>query len=195
MEKNTLTFDKYADRLLTAMKEEKLMNREVAEIFDVPARYMTDVNKRPEKISMPFMEKIRAWSISGKPLRDYKLPQAPDTEAAAINQQQVNDAPDAKAEIITAIYKKRSKLATADLVKEHMAAEAAEVREALHEAIAESVNTEEPTKEERAETIRYHYEQVHKVDPNKLDRRTGVLASAELQILPDGSLHIICTYK
>ena len=190
MEKNTLTFDKYADRLLTAMKEEKLMNREVAEIFDVPASYITDVNKRPEKISMPFMEKIRAWYYSDKPLREFKpLPDAPDVEAAEKTQQQLDEA------AYTGIRKRRSKLATNQLVKEHMAAEAAEVREALHEAIAESVNTEEPTKEEQAETIRYHYEQVHKVDPNKLDKRTGVLASAELQILPDGSLHITCTYK
>ena len=189
MEKNTLTFDKYADRLLTAMKEEKLMNREVAEIFDVPASYMTDVNKRPEKISMPFMEKIRAWSISGKPLRDYKLPQAPDTEAAAINQQEADEAMQASE------MKFRSQRATKQLVKEHMAAEAAEVREALHEAIHESVNTEEPTKEEQAETIRYHYEQVHKVDPNKLDRRTGVLASVELNMHPDGFLEIIYKYK
>ena len=195
MEKNTLTFDKYADRLLTAMKEEKLMNREVAEIFDVPASYMTDVNKRPEKISMPFMEKIRAWSISGKPLRGYRPPEAqptpngirviavhyPDTESAEINQQESNDARD------TAEMKFRSKLAVKGLLKNH--------HEDVAAAVAESVNTEEPTKEEQAETIRYHYEQVHKVDPNKLNKRTGVLASAELQILPDGSLHITCTYK
>ena len=81
----------------------------------------------------------------------------------------------------------RSKLAVKGLLKNH--------HEDVAAAIAESVNTEEPTKEEQAKTFRYHYEQVHKVDPNKLDRRTGVLASAELQILPDGSLHITCTYK
>lgn len=205
-------YEKYADKLLEAMKAEKLMNKEVAEIFSVPASYMSDMRKHPEKVTDPFMEKIRAWSISGKPLREYKLPQAPDTEAAAINQQEVNKAT-IETSAFAASMKRESREATKQLVKEHKAAEAAEVREALHEAIQESVNTEEPltkddlktlirnsavkepTKEEQAKTFRYRYEQVHKVDPSKLDKRTGVLASAEIQILPDGSLHITCTYK
>ena len=79
MEINEITMERIAEKVLSAMKREGLMNREVAEIFDVPASYMTDVNKRPEKISMPFMEKIRAWSISGKPLRGYRPPEAQPT--------------------------------------------------------------------------------------------------------------------
>jgi hypothetical protein len=62
-------YEKYADKLLAAMKVEKLMNKEVAEIFDVPASYMSDMRKHPEKVTEPFMEKIRTWAISGKPLR------------------------------------------------------------------------------------------------------------------------------
>lgn len=85
-------YEKYADKLLSAMKREGLMNKEVAEIFGVPASYMSDMRKHPEKVSGLFMEKIRTWSISGKPLREYKLPTSPDTEVAEINQQQANEA-------------------------------------------------------------------------------------------------------
>ena len=170
------------------------MNKEVAEIFDVPPSYMTNMSKHPEKIFQPFMDKIRAWAILDKPLRGYKLPEVSDTEAAVINQQQLDEAA-VKAAAFTSTMKRESREATNQLVKDYMAAEAAEVKEVLHEVIRESVNAEDPTKEEQAETIRYHYEQVHRVDPSRLDKRTGVLASAELQILPDGSLHITCTYK
>ena len=51
------------------------------------------------------------------------------------------------------------------------------------------------TKEDQAAEVRYHYEQVHKVDPNNLDKRTGVLASVELNMHPDGFLEIIYKYK
>ena len=190
MELNEMTKDRIADKLLAAMKSEKLMAKETAAILGFDPNYISRIPRRIDQVPHNAWQKIRAWYYSDKPLREFKpLPDAPDVEAAEKTQQQLDEA------AYTGIRKRRSKLATNQLVKEHMAAETSEVREALHEAITESVNTEEPTKEEQAETIRYHYEQVHKVDPNKLDKRTGVLASVELQILPDGSLHITCTYK
>ena len=69
-----MTFERYADILQTAMRVEKIMNKEVAEIFDVPASYMSTLNKTPEKTPAPFMDKIRAWHVTGKLLREYKLP-------------------------------------------------------------------------------------------------------------------------
>ena len=187
-------YEKYADKLLSAMKREGLMNKEVAAIFDVPASYMSGMGKHPEKVSGLFMEKIRTWSISGKPLREYKLPTSPDTEAAEINQQQADEARE-KAEM-----KFRSKLAVKGLVKKHHAETAA--------AIAEGINTEEPTKEDVAVEIREQYERVQpktemkivahkdgKVDVSRLDPRTGQIAAVEMQIMDDGSLHISYRFK
>jgi len=188
-------FEKYADKLLSAMKREKLMNKEVAAIFDVPASYMTEMSKRPEKVFGPFMEKIRTWAISGKPLREYKLPEAPDVDAAAITQQKLDDAE----------RKFRSKLAVKKLVKEHHAETAA--------AIAQSVDTESPNvsstaRQEIAAALRKEYDRQNpetemkivahkdgKVDVSRLDPRTGQIAAVEMQIMDDGSLHISYRFK
>lgn len=148
---NKELYEKYADKLLEAMKAEKLMNKEVAGIFHVPPSYMSDMRKHPEKVSGLFMEKIRTWSISGKPLREYKLPTSPDTEAAEINQQQADEARE-KAEM-----KFRSKLAVRALAREHHAETAA--------AIAQSVDTGSPNvsttaRQEIAAAVRKEYEAV-----------------------------------
>lgn len=187
-------YEKYADKLLSAMKREGLMNKEVAAIFDVPASYMSGMGRHPENVPGLLMEKIRTWSISGKPLREYKLPTSPDTEVAEINQQQANEARE-KAEM-----KFRSKLAVKALAREHAAETAA--------AISEGINTEEPTKEDVAVEIREQYERVQpktemkivahkdgKVDVSRLDPRTGQVAAYELQIMDDGSLHISYRFK
>jgi hypothetical protein len=196
---NKELYEKYADKLLEAMKAEKLMNKEVAEIFGVPASYMSDMRKHPEKVSGLFMEKIRTWSISGKPLREYKLPTSPDTEAAEINQQQADEARE-KAEM-----KFRSKLAVKALAREHHAETAA--------AIAQSVDTESPNvsstaRQEIAAALRKEYDRQNpetemkivahkdgKVDVSRLDPRTGQVAAYELQIMDDGSLHISYRFK
>ena len=183
-------FEKYADKLLSAMKREGLMNKEVAVIFNVPASYMTGMGRHPENVPAPFMEKIRTWAISGKSLRDYRLPEAPDTDAAAITQQKLDDAQ----------RKFDSKMAVKRLAMEHIAETAA--------AIAEGINTKEPTKEDVAVEIREQYEMVQpktemkivahkdgKVDVSRLDPRTGQVAAYELQIMDDGSLHLSYRFK
>lgn len=190
MKQNKEIFEKYADKLLTAMKAEKLMNKEVAEIFDVPASYMCNLPKHPEKLSQSFVEKIRTWSISGKPLREYKLPKAPDTDAAAITQQKLDDAQ----------RKFDSKMAVKRLAMEHIAETAA--------AIAEGINTEEPTKEDVAADIREQYERVQpktemkivahkdgKVDVSRLDPRTGQAVAAELEFDDDGTFKVTYRFK
>jgi len=192
-------YEKYADKLLEAMKAEKLMNKEVAEIFGVPASYMSDMRKHPEKVTDPFMEKIRAWAISGKPLRDYKISMPPDTEAADINQRQADEARD-KAEM-----KFRSKLAVKGLLREH--------REETAAAIEQSVDTESPNvsstaRQEIAAAIRKEYEAVQpdtkitvvarkdgKVDVSKLNPKTGQIVAAELEFDDDGTFKVTYRFK
>lgn len=167
---NKELYEKYADKLLEAMKAEKLMNKEVAGIFHVPPSYMSDMRKHPEKVSGLFMEKIRTWSISGKPLREYKLPTSPDTEAAEINQQQADEARE-KAEM-----KFRSKLAVKGLVKKHS--------KEVAEAVAESVNTEGPTKQEIATKVRKAYTRAHKPETTeevtKVETKGGKVDLSEI---------------
>jgi hypothetical protein len=202
MRQNKEIFEKYADKLLSAMKREGLMNKDVAEIFAVPASYMSNLIKRPEKTPMPFMEKVRTWDLSGKLLRGYKPPESTEPEPVTKTQEQK------VAELYTAIRKKRSTLAVKQLVKEHDAAEAAEIKEEIAAAIAESVSTEEPTREEIAADIRQQYENVQpqevtvsvickndKVDVSRLDSRTGVIASAELFFDENGAFHLTYKYK
>lgn len=211
MKQNKEIFEKYADKLLSAMKREALMNKEVAEIFGVPASYMTDMRKHPEKVAVPFMEKIRTWAISDKPLRGYKPPEAPDLEAADLNQQE--------ADRERAEMKFRSKLAVKGLLKAH--------GKEVAEAVAESVNTEEgdiqmsvtpvdsygePTSTDKVDVAartRKIYEAVQpeneivitahkngKVDVSRLDPRTGMLVSAyEMEIEPDGALKLTYRFK
>jgi len=194
-------YEKYADKLLEAMRREGLMNKEAAEIFAVPASYMSDMRKHPEKVSDPFMEKIRTWAISGKPLRDYKISMPPDTEAAAINQQQADEARD-KAEM-----KFRSKLAVKGLLREH--------REETAAAIEQSVDTESPNvsstadvRQEIAAAIRKEYEAVQpdtkitvvarkdgKVDVSKLNPKTGQIVAAELEFDDDGTFKVTYRFK
>ena len=191
-------YEKYADKLSTAMRIEKLMNKEVAEIFDVPASYMSNLPKHPEKLSQPFVEKIRTWSISGKPLREYKLPETPDTEAAAINQQDADTARD------TAEMKFRSKMAVKKLAKEHAAETAA--------AIAEGIDTETDAKRQIVAALREEYERQNsqqmpeptpdsetkivahkngKVDVSRLDARTGlIIGSVEMEFDEAGDFTI-----
>lgn len=184
MKQNKEIFEKYADKLLSAMKREGLMNKEVAEIFGVPAYYMTDTRKHPERIVMPFMERIRTWAISGKPLRGYKLPDGPDLEAAEINQQE--------ADRERAEMKFRSKLAVKGLLRAH--------GKEVAEAVAESVNTEEPTKREVATKMRKAYARAQKpetteevtkvvtkgskVDLSEINFRSGV--KLVIEIYEDG---------
>ena len=195
---NRELYEKYADKLSTAMRIEKLMNKEVAEIFDVPASYMSNLPKHPKKLSQPFAEKIRAWSISGKPLRGYRLPEAPDTEAAAINQQDADTARD------TAEMKFRSKMAVKKLAKEHAAETAA--------AIAEGIDTETDAKRQIVAALREEYERQNpepmpeptpdsetkivahkngKVDVSRLDARTGlIIGSVEMEFDEAGDFTI-----
>lgn len=189
-------FEKYADKLLSAMKREGLMNKEVAGIFHVPPSYMTNMSKRPEKVPVRFIEMIREWAISGKPLKDYQPPAVSEVQPV-----------EPEADRDRAEMKFRSKLAVKGLLREH--------REETAAAIEQSIDTEGPNvsstadvRQEIAAAIRKEYEAVQpdtkitvvarkdgKVDVSKLDPRTGQVAAYELQIMDDGSLHISYRFK
>lgn len=72
MEINEITQERIADKLLSAMKREGLMSKEVAKIFDIPASYMSSLIRNRDNVPQPAWVKFRDWEISGKPLRDYK---------------------------------------------------------------------------------------------------------------------------
>ena len=187
-------YEKYADKLLSAMKREGLMNKEVAAIFNVPASYMSGMGKHPENVPGPFMEKIRTWSLSGKPLREYKLPKAPDTDAAAITQQKLDDAQ----------RKFDSKMAVKRLVKEHRAEIAAAVAESVDTESTHNVSTTADVRQEIAAALRKEYERQHpeiemkivahkdgKVDVSRLDARTGlIIGSVEMEFDEAGDFTI-----
>ena len=86
------------------------------------------------------------------------------------------------------------------LAMEHIAETAA--------AIAEGINTKEPTKEDVAAELREQYERVQpktemkivahkdgKVDVSRLDPRTGQIAAVEMQIDERGTLTLTYTFK
>ena len=73
---NELTQDRIADAVLSAMKREELMNKEVAEIINISPVDMSNLKRHTEKVTQPVWTKLRNWMISGLPLREYK-PKAP----------------------------------------------------------------------------------------------------------------------
>lgn len=53
MEINEITQERIADKLLSAMKREGLMSKEVAVIFDVPASYMSSLVRNRDNVPQP----------------------------------------------------------------------------------------------------------------------------------------------
>ena len=87
---NEITQERIADAVLSAMKWEGLMNREVAEILNVTPADMSYIKRHKKKVSQPVWAKLRAWMISGVPLREYKpsaepIPAPQDNVSATSN--------------------------------------------------------------------------------------------------------------
>jgi len=88
---NELTQERITDAVLSAMKREGLMNKEVAEIIGISAVDMSTLRRRPENVSHPTWAKLRNWMISGTPLREYKpKPPADFTPATQMDEQAVS---------------------------------------------------------------------------------------------------------
>lgn len=87
MEINKYTKERLAFKLLKAMNDEHLMNKEVAEIIETDAASMSYMKRveNHDKISQRVWKNIHDWDDSGKPLREYKSPlrkQAEEAEAS-----------------------------------------------------------------------------------------------------------------
>ena len=69
------TLSRYADKLLSAMKREALMNKEVAAIFDATSADMSNMKRQDtyHKISTRLWGDVRLWYYSEMPLRQFKL--------------------------------------------------------------------------------------------------------------------------
>lgn len=73
MEKiNEVTQERIADAVLSAMKREALMNKEVAEIIGISPMDMSNIKRHTEHVSQPTWVKLHDWLVTGLPLRDYK---------------------------------------------------------------------------------------------------------------------------
>jgi len=113
MEKiNEVTQERIADAVLSAMKREALVNKEVAEIIDISPVYMSNLRRRPENVSQPTWNKLRNWMISGLPLRDYKPKPPADLAPAPQNgEQAVSGTSQPPATVKPAEGKKRDEIA------------------------------------------------------------------------------------
>ena len=158
MELNEQTKNRIALKVLAAMENEKLLNKELAGIFDTSPVYMSylkhyaEKREKPGFISVAVWNMLRAWYYSEKPLKYYKaelLPEAPVREY--INQ------PD------LAALKRESRLATNQLKKEFTSE--------LDEMVSETMNIGK--KEEQAASIRYEYEKSNGVSIDELNKKTG----------------------
>ena len=80
MELNENSKERIALKVLAAMENEKLMNKEAAGIFDASPVYFSNLKHYAEKRDKPnyvpagLWTALRAWYYSNKPLRGYKLP-------------------------------------------------------------------------------------------------------------------------
>ena len=120
MEINEITQGRIADKLLSAMKREGLMSKEVAVMFDIPASYMSSLIRNKDNVPQPAWAKFRDWMISEKPLREWKLPEPAEQPTDKINQE---------------LEPKVKKATIRKEAKKH--------KEKLAAAIAESITTED----------------------------------------------------
>ena len=71
MKINEITQERIADKLLSAMKREGLMSKEVAVIFDIPVSYMSRLIRNRDNVPQSAWVKFQNWILSEKSLRDY----------------------------------------------------------------------------------------------------------------------------
>lgn len=76
---NELTQEKISIAVSNAIKDEKLMHMEVANIFNTSPIYFSYLKKERywDKIPKSLWEELRVWMYSGQKLKGYKLPNKP----------------------------------------------------------------------------------------------------------------------
>ena len=76
MEMNVEIQQRVAERVLQALEQEKLMNKEAAEIFGFSPIYLSFIKRRTEfhKTLRKAWEAMHDWSQSGETLKSFKSP-------------------------------------------------------------------------------------------------------------------------
>lgn len=74
---NKLTLEKIATPLLKACKEEGLMYKEAAKIFNTEPAYFKMLEREDKREAIPekVMDRFHSWVYSGKKLKEYKMPE------------------------------------------------------------------------------------------------------------------------
>jgi hypothetical protein len=73
---NKLTLEKIATSLLKACKDEGLMYKEAAKIFNTEPAYFKMLEREDKREAIPekVMDRFHSWVYSGKKLKEYKMP-------------------------------------------------------------------------------------------------------------------------
>ncbi len=170
---NEITREKIASKLVAAITDEKLLNKNVAEKFETDAASMSHL-KRPEnykKIPARVWNNFRTWYYSDLSLTGFKLPESPEENInaaqaeiikSAIGETQNNKTEGSKfAGVSSTPYPGKSK-STKELKAESRAA-AASLRKEYEKA-----HPQTPAPKEK-----------QKVDPQRIDIRTGTVITIE----------------
>jgi hypothetical protein len=170
MEINEITRERIADAVLSAMKREGLLSKEAAVIFGFPASYMSSLIRHREDVPHSAWAKMRAWMITGGPLKEYKRPEPtlepmPGVETAPADNVSTTADP---------------------LPQEKKRGISKELREKFEQAKQNEKSAGEPTAPEDV-IIRGKN---GKIDLSDLDIRTGTLARFVSQIMEDGSFSL-----
>lgn len=157
------------------MKREALMGKDAARIFGFDASYLSAMKRRPGDVPHSAWAKMRAWMITGGPLKEYKKPeQAPEPIPG------VEPAP---ADNVTTT--------AAPLPQEKKRGISKELREKFEQAKQNEKSAGEPTAPEDV-IIRGKN---GKIDLSDLDIRTGTVARFVIEIGEDGSFQLSYTPK
>lgn len=90
MEMNIITQERVGGKVLKALKDEGLMNRDAAEIFGINPTYLSMISKSSyfHKVPRKAWEVMHDWDVTGKPLREFKSPLRKQAEEAEAQQAQ-----------------------------------------------------------------------------------------------------------
>ena len=178
MEMNTITQERVAGRVLAALKEEGLMNKEAADIFGFSPTYLSSIGKTTgyHHVPMKAWTVMHDWDITGKPLREFKSPLKKEVEAEepALQPQQTAPAP-APAPVKPPTPDQKKKQQKKMLTAAHLRSK--------FEAAQPKPKPEpkpEPARHQPGEETITIPRQSEKVDLGQIDMRTGALVTFEV---------------
>lgn len=185
---NVITQEKVAGKVLAALKEEGLMNKEAAGIFGFSPSYLSMIIRSDtyHKVTRKAWEAMHDWSQTGNPIKGYKSPLKAVEELTETEQAAREAEAYMKAEEQAMVPEvPASPAPTAEERKQEIAAAFRKDFEQAQRGKADQPESPEPVEE----TVTVSCKE-GKVDLSKLDIRTGVIASAQIQIMEDGSFSL-----